>query len=79
VARSRRWHDAPARPGSKQVEGFLTILAAERKVSATTHNQATSALLFLYREVRIDFSWLTKSNRPTRTHGRWRPRFVYKC
>jgi site-specific recombinase XerD len=33
------------------VEAFLSMLANERKVSASTHNQALSALLFLYREV----------------------------
>ena len=54
--------------GAKQVENFLTMLATERKVSAATHNQALSALLFLYREVlEIDMPWLTDINRPTRT------------
>jgi hypothetical protein len=33
------------------VEAFLSMLAHERKVSASTHNQSLSALLFLYREV----------------------------
>ena len=58
----------PRDMGAKQVESFLTMLATERKVSAATHNQALSALLFLYREVlEIDLPWLTKINRPTRT------------
>ncbi len=58
----------PRDMGAKQVEGFLTMLATERKVSASTHNQALSALLFLYREVlEIDLPWLTDINRPTRT------------
>ena len=40
-------------------------MANERKVSASTHNQALSALLFLYREVlAIDFPWLDGVNRP---------------
>jgi site-specific recombinase XerD len=57
----------PRDMGAKQVEGFLTMLATERKVSAATHNQALSALLFLYREVQeIDLPWLTEINRPTR-------------
>lgn len=30
---------------------FLTFLAVERKVSASTQNQALSAILFLYKEV----------------------------
>jgi len=33
------------------VEGFLTGLATRQRVSASTQNQALSALLFLYREV----------------------------
>ena len=54
--------------GAKQVKSFLTMPATERKVSAATHNQALSALLFLYREVLdIDLPWLTEINRPTRT------------
>jgi integron integrase len=58
----------PRDMGAKQVESFLTMLATERKVSAATHNQALSALLFLYREVlQIDLPWLTDINRPTRT------------
>lgn len=41
------------------------MLATERKVSASTHNQALSALLFLYREVlSIDLPWLNDINRP---------------
>lgn len=52
---------------AKEVEDFLTMLATERKVSASTHNQALSALLFLYREVLgIDLPWLDNINRPTR-------------
>jgi integrase len=68
------WHGRTARMthprdmGAKEVESFLTMLAVERKVSASTHNQALSALLFLYREVLdIDLPWLTEINRPTRT------------
>ena len=45
---------------AKQVKAFLTMLATERKVSASTHKQALSALLFVYREVlKKDFQWLT--------------------
>ena len=52
--------------GVSGVEAFLTMLATERKVSASTHNQALSALLFLYREVLvIDLPWLNDINRPT--------------
>ncbi len=35
----------------RKVEQFLTCLAAEREVSASTQNVAFSALLFLYRDV----------------------------
>ena len=62
----------PRDMGAKQVEAFLTMLASERKVSASTHNQALSALLFLYREVlEEDLSWLTDINLPTQV--RWIP------
>lgn len=65
-----RWHGLkhPRDMGAKEVEDFLTMLATERKVSASTHNQALSALLFLYREVLgVNLPWLDNINRPTRT------------
>ena len=37
--------------GRSEIEAFLTYLAVNRKVSASTQNQAFSALLPLYREV----------------------------
>ncbi len=37
--------------GRAKVQAFLTHLAVEEHVSASTQNQALSALLFLYREV----------------------------
>jgi hypothetical protein len=37
--------------GAAEVEAFLTYLAANENVAASTQNQALSALLFLYREV----------------------------
>ncbi len=36
----------PREMGAAEVEAFLTMLATERHVSASTHNQALSALLF---------------------------------
>jgi integrase len=40
------------------------MLAMERKVSAFTHNQALSAISFLYREVLdIDLPWFNNINR----------------
>lgn len=41
----------PRELGSAQIEAFLTHLAVDRKVSASTQNQALSALLFLYKVV----------------------------
>ena len=57
----------PRSMGGAEVTQFLTMLANERRVSVSTHNQALSALLFLYREVlAIDLPWLTEVQRPTR-------------
>ena len=54
--------------GVADVEAFLSMLAHERKVSASTHNQSLSALLFLYREVlSIDLPWLNNIGRPQQT------------
>ena len=41
----------PRDMGGAEIEMFLSHLAVERNVSASTQNQALSALLFLYREV----------------------------
>ncbi|MBX3630701.1 MAG: integron integrase [Nitrosomonas sp.] len=51
----------PQEMGAVEVEAFLTHLAVTGKVSASTQNQALSALLFLYKEVLlIDLPWLDK-------------------
>ena len=45
--------------GAAEVEQFLTHLAVNRNVAASTQNQAKSALLFLYKEVlNMDLPWL---------------------
>ncbi|MGR6034643.1 MAG: phage integrase N-terminal SAM-like domain-containing protein [Candidatus Nitrosoglobus sp.] len=50
--------------GTPEIEAFLTYLAVERKVSASTQNQARSALLFLYKEVlSIELPWLEQVER----------------
>lgn len=55
----------PRDMGASEVEAFLTHLATDRKVSASTHNQALSAILFLYREILdIELPWLNGINRP---------------
>jgi integron integrase len=41
----------PREMGSAEVNAFLSHLAVDQKVSASTHNQAMAALLFLYREL----------------------------
>ena len=55
----------PREMGAEEVRAFLGYLAAELKVAASTHQQALSALLFLYRDVLgIDLPWLTDLDRP---------------
>ncbi len=41
----------PQKMGSTEIEAFLTHLAVDRNVAASTQNQALNALVFLYREV----------------------------
>jgi hypothetical protein len=44
------------------------MMANERKVPASTHNQALSAVLFLYREVlNTDLPWRNNIGRPQQT------------
>ena len=50
--------------GREVIESFLEMLANERG-GASTHNQALSALLFIYREVAaVDLPWLSGIQRP---------------
>ncbi|KRF02249.1 integrase [Frateuria sp. Soil773] len=60
----------PRDMGAAEVEAFLSHLAVQGNVAASTQNQALSALLFLYREVLgIELPWLdgvTRAKRPTR-------------
>lgn len=49
----------PRDMGASEVEGFLSGLATEHEVAASTQGQALSALLFLYREVLgIELPWM---------------------
>ncbi|MCW5959801.1 MAG: integron integrase [Pyrinomonadaceae bacterium] len=51
----------PAEMGAAEIEAFLSHLAVEKTVSASTQNQALAALLFLYREVlSVEIPWLDK-------------------
>jgi integron integrase len=60
----------PLEMGEAEVTRFLSSLAVDLKVSASTQNQALSALLFLYREVlRQPLPWLDNvihAKRPVR-------------
>lgn len=72
IRRFIRFHGGrhPRDLGGPEVEQFLSYLATERKVAASTQNQALSAILFLYREaLEIDLPWLdgiVRAKRPTR-------------
>ncbi len=62
-----RFHELrhPSEMGQAEVEGFLSWLANERRVSASTHKQALSALLFLYEKVLgVDLAWMSEVGRP---------------
>ena len=49
----------PIEMGEAEITGFLSALAVKARVSASTQNQALSALLFLYRDVlNRELPWL---------------------
>src|SRR5687767_11334474 len=60
----------PRECGAAEVEAFLTQLAMHGRVSASTQNQARSAVLFLYKEVlQAALPWLdniVSAKRPAR-------------
>lgn len=60
----------PAGMGAEEITHFLSSLATEGPVSASTQNQALSAILFLYRDVlNQDVPWLNdlvRAKRPQR-------------
>lgn len=66
------FHDKrhPAEMGAAEVTKFLTSLAVDGQVAASTQNQALSALLFLYKDVlEVDLPWLdgiVRARRPER-------------
>lgn len=52
--------------GKPEVEAFLSMLANERHAAVSTHRQALSALLFLFKEVLgQQLPWLDEIGRPT--------------
>ena len=58
------FHDKrhPNEIGGKEIADFLTNLAVERKVSASTQNQALNALIFLYKKGMIGSAFFIQSN-----------------
>ena len=66
------FHDKrhPREMGASEIQAFLTHLAVEGRVSASTQNQALSALIFLYKKVlNMDLPWLgdiVRAKRPVR-------------
>jgi len=60
----------PKEMGKAEIEAFLTHLAVQENVAASTQNQAMNAILFLYRHVlKQDLDWLedvTPAKQPAR-------------
>ena len=72
VRRFILFHDKrhPREMGAVEVEAFLSHLAVDRQVSASTQNQAKAAILYLYKQVlEIELPWLAEvvqAKRPQR-------------
>ncbi len=67
VERFIRFHGLrhPREMAETEVADFLTHLARDGKVAASTQNQALSALLFLYKHVlKVEIGWLEAVERP---------------
>ena len=60
----------PSELGEEEITAFLSSLAVQRRVSASTQSQALSAILFLYKAVlKVDLVWLegvVRAKRPQR-------------
>jgi integrase len=63
-------HKHPRELGPAEVTTFLTSLAVNNRVSASTQNQALAAILFLFRDVlELELPWLAevvRAKRPVR-------------
>lgn len=58
----------PLDMGAPEIEAFLSALATDRGVSASTQNQALAAILFIYRDVLDrDLPWLDGITRAKRS------------
>src|SRR5262249_24957689 len=67
----------PAELGEQEIEHFLSALAVDQRVSASTQNQALNALLFLYRHVlTLNPGWIENVVRAKRPH--WLPVVLQK-
>src|SRR5437773_9829442 len=69
IKRFIRFHGKrhPEAMGAEEVRTFLSDLAANQNVAASTQNQAFSALLFLYRDVlKQDLPWIDNVERAKR-------------
>jgi integron integrase len=61
IRRYIRFHGRrhPREMGAPEIEAFLTSLAVDNHVAASTQNQALAAILFLYRDtLELDLPWL---------------------
>jgi integron integrase len=59
----------PREMGATEIEGFLTYLAVEKNVAASTQNQALNAIVFLYKEVlgiKFDQLHIEQAKKPER-------------
>lgn len=57
----------PRELGAAEIRAFLDHLVGERRLGASTHQQALCAIGFLYRKVfRLEFPWLSELERPRR-------------
>jgi integron integrase len=60
----------PEDMGVHEVEQYLTFLAVRKKVSASTQNQALSAILFLYKEVLgVELRWVQDVKRAKKSNN----------
>jgi integron integrase len=58
----------PREMGAPEVEGFLIHLVTARHCAPSTHKQALSAILFLYRQVLgVELPWMQEIGRPKST------------
>ena len=65
-----RFHNKkhPKDMGKEEVEAFLSDLAINKGVSASTQNQAFNAIVFLYKQVlHLDFDWDIRASRARRS------------